>query len=284
LFIKYRTGGGTSSNIGTGVLSSLGMINMTVNGSRDDFNRQVKRSLRVNNVIPAIGGNEALSIEQIRYLTKYNFASQDRDVTIDDYFLQVYKMPGRYGSPFRASAFRENNKIVIPIIAKGSDGKLSNTSNSMLKENIAEYLSGYRMVNDYVEIKDGRIFNLGLTFEIFIDDAVNQGILANTIIQTVSDYFNVNDAQMNEDIFLGDLLNSINDIEGVLNIISIKIFNKVGNGYSLNEISQEYSNEVTKEIKLVNNTVYSGEDSMFEIKYPEKDIVLYLKKKTDLFK
>lgn len=284
LFVKYRTGGGTSSNIGANVLSAVGNLNMVINGARDDFNRQVRRSLTVNNPIPAIGGNDGLSIEQIRNLIKYNFSSQFRDVTINDYLSQVYKMPGKYGSPFRANAFKENNKVVISIIGKGSDGKLNNTSNSLLKENIAEYLTEYRMVNDYVEIRDGKIFNLAFSFNLYISDSVNQGELANNVIQTVTSYFDINDTEMNEDIFLGDLMNSINDINGVINIISMNVFNKVGNGYSLNEIGQEYSNETTREIKLINNTVYSEEDSMFEIKYPQKDIVLYLRKKTDLFK
>lgn len=284
LFVKYRTGGGVASNIGANVLSAVGNLNMVINGPRDDFNKQVRRSLRVNNPIPAVGGNDGLSIEQIRNLIKYNFSSQFRDVTINDYLAQVYKMPGRYGSPFRANAFKENNKVVISMIGRGTDGKLNNTSNTLLKENIAEYLTGYRMVNDYVEIRDGQIFNLALTFDLYINDAVNQGELANNVIQTVTSYFDVNTEQMNQDIFLGDLMNSVNDINGVVNIISMQVFNKVGNGYSLNEIGQEYSNETTKEIKLINNTVYSSEDSMFEIKYPQRDIVLYLRKKTDLFK
>lgn len=284
LFIKYRTGGGVSSNIGSTVLNAVGNVNMLVNGSRDDFNRAIRRSLKVNNPIPAIGGNDGLSIEQIRNLIKYNFSSQFRDVTINDYLSQVYKMPGKYGSPFKANAFKENNKVVISIIGLGTDGKLNNTSNTLLKENIAEYLTEYRMINDYIEVRDGQIYNLALTFDLFISDSVNQGELANNVIQAVSDYFNVNNEQMNQDIFLGDLLNSINDINGVINILSTKVYNKVGNGYSLNEINQEYANASTKEIKLINNTVYSSEDSMFEIKYPQKDIVLYLRKKTELFK
>jgi hypothetical protein len=284
LFVKYKTGGGTASNIGANVLTALGNINMTVNGSRDDFNRQVRRSLKVNNPIPAIGGNDGLSIEQIRNLISYNFSSQFRDVTINDYLSQVYKMPGKYGSPFKANSFKENNKVVISIIGLNSDGTLNNTSNTLLKNNITEYLTEFRMINDYIEVRDGQIYNLALTFDLFINDSANQGALANTVIQTVIDYFNVNNEQMNQDIFLGDLLHEINSINGVINILSTKVYNKVGNGYSLNEINQPYVDSTTREIQLINNTVYSSEDSMFEIKYPQKDIVLYLRKKTDLNK
>jgi hypothetical protein len=122
LFVQYRTGGGSNSNVGAGVLTQLGGFNLTVTGSRQDYNQTVQRSLSANNPIPAIGGNDGLSVEQIRQLIKYNFSSQFRDVTLSDYLLQMYKMPGKFGSPFRANAFKQNNKVVISILDIGADG------------------------------------------------------------------------------------------------------------------------------------------------------------------
>lgn len=283
LFVKYRTGGGNSSNIGANVLKSLGNINLVVNGPNASYNSTVQKSLTVNNPIPAFGGNDGLSTEQIRNLIKYNFSSQYRDTNVNDYLVQVYKMPGKFGSPFRANAFKENNKIVIVILGIGSDSKLDNQSTSILKSNIQEYLTEFRMVNDYVEVRDGKIFNLAFDFDIFIENQ-NEALIANTIIRTVSDYFSVENRDMNEDIFLAPLFNAINNVPGVVNIISAKVFNKVGGEYSLNPIEQPYENESTRQIQIINNTIYSTESSMFEIKYPERDIRLFLRKKTDLFK
>jgi len=277
LYIKYRNGGGISSNIGSAVLTQTGSINITVGGSRSDFNEQVKKSLVVNNPIPAIGGNDGLSIDQIKQLIKYNFASQNRDVTLTDYLLQIYKMPGKFGSAFRANAYKENNKVVISMIGIDANGKLNNTSNSVLKENIAEYISQYRMINDFVEIKDGKIFNIGVDVDVYVENVANNKV-ANNIITAIKNYFDVNKYQMNTDIFLGKLQRSILDTTGVINIISLKIYNKVGNGYSVNTISQEVVDTTTGEIKIVNNTIYSDPDSMFEILYPEKDIRVFLRK------
>lgn len=277
LYIKYRNGGGISSNIGSSVLTQTGSINITIGGSRSDFNEQVKKSLVVNNPIPAIGGNDGLSIDQIKQLVKYNFASQNRDVTLTDYLLQIYKMPGKFGSAFRANAYKENNKVVISMIGIDANGKLNNTSNSVLKENIAEYISQYRMINDFVEIKDGKIFNIGVDVDVYVENVANNKV-ANNIITAIKNYFDVNKYQMNTDIFLGKLQRSILDTTGVINIISLKIYNKVGNGYSVNTISQEIVDTTTGEIKIVNNTIYSDPDSMFEILYPEKDIRVFLRK------
>ena len=277
LYIKYRSGAGVSSNVGTNVLTETSSINISVGGSRSDFNEQVKKSLVVNNPIPAIGGNDGLSIDQIKQLIKYNFSSQNRDVTLTDYLLQIYKMPGKFGSAFRANAYKENNKVIISMIGIDANGKLNNLSNSILKENIAEYISQYRMINDFVEIKDGKIFNIGVDIDVYVENISNNKV-ANNIITTIKNYFDVNKYQMNSDIFLGKLQRSILDTTGVINIISLKLYNKVGNGYSVNTISQEITDTTTGEIKIVNNTIYSDPDSMFEILYPEKDIRVFLRK------
>ena len=278
LFVKYRTGGGSNSNVGAAVLTQLGNYNIISNGSRQDFKQSVERSLKVSNPIPAIGGNDGLSVEQIRYLIKYNFSSQQRDVSLTDYLLQIYKMPGQFGSPFRANAFKINNKVVISILNIGSDGTLSNTSNTLLKNNITEYLSEFRMINDYVEVKDGKIFNLAFDIDVYVENIADNQI-ANSIITIVRDYFNVNNYEMNQDVFLGRLQKQILNANGVINIVGIKVYNRVGGNYSNNTISQAITDTTTGEITIINNTIYSTEDSMFEIKYPSKDIKVLLRKK-----
>lgn len=276
LFVQYRTGGGSNSNVGATTLTQLGGYNLTVNGSRQDYVQTVQRSLSANNPIPAIGGNDGLSVEQIRQLIKYNFASQSRDVTLTDYLLQMYKMPGKFGSPFRANAYKLNNKVVISILDIGADGKLSNTSNTLLKENITEYLTQFRMINDYVEVKDGKIFNLAFDVDVYVDNIADNQI-ANSIITLVRNYLDINNHEMNQDIFLGRLQREILAANGVINVISIKVYNRVGGAYSNNVVSQAI-NPVTGEITIINNTLYSTADSMFEIKLPEKDIRVMLRK------
>ena len=277
LFVRYRTGGGINSNLGASTLTQLGGYSLRVVGSQQILNQQVQRSLRVNNPIPAIGGNDGLSNEQIRQLIKYNFSSQMRDVTLTDYLLQIYKMPGRFGSPFRANAFKQNNKVVISTLGIGSDGKLTNSSNTLLNENIAEYLTEFRMINDYVEIKNGKIFNLAFDIDVYVENIADNQI-ANSIITIVRDYFNINNYEMDENIFLGRLQRQILNANGVINVISITVYNKAGGQYSNNVVSQEILNPATGEILIINNTIYATEDSMFEIKYPEKDIKIFLRK------
>ena len=88
------------------------------------------------------------------------------DLTIKDYQSRISLMPGEFGVPFRSGVFEEQNKILVYILGLDGSGKLTNSSTSTLKNNIADYLADYRMINDYVVIGDGQIVNLGFEFDL----------------------------------------------------------------------------------------------------------------------
>jgi hypothetical protein len=284
IFIRYSTGGGIASNVGANTLTGLGNVLITLNGPIEETNQRIKKTLKVNNLIPALGGADMPSIEQIRYMVAYNFSAQNRCVTLADYDVQLFKMPSRFGVPFRRAIYKENNKVNISILGIDSNGKLNNESTSLLQENIAEYLSEYRCLNDYVEIKNGKIFNLAYAFEIFIDEKIPSSQITLAAQKVVIDLHDINNTRMNQDIFIGTILEGINNVVGVINVISYKVYNKVGGQYSLNEIEQPYIDNTTREIELIDNTIYSSFDSMFEIKFPNSDISFSLKKRSNLLR
>ena len=94
-----------------------------------------------------IKGDEP-SVDEIRNLVKYNFASQNRAVTIKDYQARISMMPGEFGVPFRCGVFEEQNKVKIYTLGLNSNSQLDNSSTSTLMNNIATYLADYRMLND----------------------------------------------------------------------------------------------------------------------------------------
>lgn len=283
LFIKYRTSDGTSSNIGANVLNTLGNVYFTINGSREDYNQLVRKSLTVNNTIPAFGGADKLPIEQLRYLIKYYNASQERCVTLTDYLTMIYLIPGKFGSPYKVNIMKIDNKVVPLIIGINSDGTLNNTSTSILKRNIALWLAPKRMVNDYIEIRDGKIINLSYDITVLVDDNVTEIDLKTQVINTTADYHDTSKLNMGDEIFLGGLIENINNIKGVLNIIEMNIFNKVGNEYSLNETTMSYINEKTKQINPVDYSLICEQDSIFEIKVPKNDILVKIKRKNKIY-
>ena len=273
MFISYRVGGGAAANIGPNVLNTINTVNMTVNGNNSNINNSVRSSLTVNNPLPAIGGRDEPSVEEIRNMVRYNFSSQNRAVTIKDYQVRIGLMPGEFGIPFRVGVLENQNKIGVYILSLDSSGKLLNQSTSTLKENIATYLSNYRMMNDYVEVRDGKVINIAIECGLFIDKQYPQSQIISQVIQNIQNYMNINNFQMGETIYLSQLVENINNVGGVLNVIDLKIFNKVGGNYSLNEISQSLVDTETREVNISQNYALIGDPiSLFEIKFPSIDI------------
>lgn len=279
MFIQYRVGGGQDTNLGPNVVSTVRTVNMSVNGPDNAINTSVRNSLVVNNPIPAVGGKEGPSVEELRYLVKYNFSAQNRCVTIPDYKARIALMPSEFGAPFRTGVLEEQNKIKVYTIGLDENAKLSNQTTSAMKQNLAEYLSDYRMINDFVEIESGKVINLGFEVDLFIDKQFPQSQIIAQTISEIQNYLDISKFDMGQNIYLAQLIEKINNVGGVLNVTDLRVFNKVGEGkYSLNEISQPYIDEDTREIDLLGEyTLFGDPISMFEIKYPNQDIKIRVK-------
>ena len=278
MFVKYRVGGGSDTNIGVNLLTNVGLANVSVIGSNQQINNAVKNSLTVNNAFPALGGRDIPSVDEVRNMVRYNFASQNRAVTIKDYQSRISQMPGKFGVPFRCGVFEERNKINVYVLGLDGDSNLTNASTSVLKDNISTYLADYRMLNDYVTITDGKVINLGFEIDLYIDKQVTQSQVISQVITDVQNYMDINKYQMGDNIYVSNLLKEINNVGGVINVIDLRVYNKVGGIYSLNEISQPYLDAETRQIDLTGDYTLFGEPtSMFEILEPTKDIAVRVK-------
>jgi hypothetical protein len=269
IFIKYRTGGGSNTNLGPNTVTTIGNKIITVNGPKPNINQSVINSLTCTNPIPALGGKDNLNLEELRNLISYNYAAQNRAVTLEDYYATLLKMPGKYGVPFKFTTSLRNNKILYNILGLDSNGYLNNTSTNLLKQNIAEFLTAYRMVNDYIEVEDGQIYNLEYKISVLVERNVNSDadIIAR-VIREVLNFHSIYKARIGENIYIGRLIEAINNVPNVININFIRCFNKVGNGlYSANQMNTNFLDSATKEIDLTDGTLYNSYDGIFEVKY-----------------
>tara|TARA_R100000908_G_scaffold64295_2_gene47701 strand:- start:1867 stop:3684 length:1818 start_codon:yes stop_codon:yes gene_type:complete len=279
MFISYRVGGGSSTNIGPNVITNVNSAELSINGANSTINQNVRNSLKVNNPLPALGGKDEPSIEELRNLVRYNFASQERCVTIEDYKVRIGLIPGEFGVPFRNNVIEVQNKIRIYTLTLDENSKLSTNLTSTLRENIGTYLSNYRMLNDYVEVSNGKVFNLGFEVDLFVDKQFSQSEIITQAINTITDYFDINKWGMGDNIYLAQLIEQINNVSGVLNVVDLRIYNKVGGGkYSSNEVSQPYISDQTRQIDLLGEyTLFGDPTGMFEIKFPNSDIKVRVK-------
>jgi hypothetical protein len=277
LFVKYRVGGGTASNIGVNAINQVGTVNFFVNGPSNTNNQTVINSLTVNNVTAAIGGANQPSIEEARNMVTFNFASQNRAVTINDYNALVRKMPGKYGAPAKTAITEKDNKININVLSYDANGSLTQTVSNTLKQNIANYLSKYRMINDYISVNVGQVIDLEYDLSVVLDSGQNQGTVITKIIDEVSKYMAPTDRSMGENIFVSQLKQIIQNVAGVISITELKVYNKVGGQYSSAETSQRYSDDDTKEIQLIDETIFAEPSQIYQVRFPEKDIKVRVK-------
>jgi len=171
LFVQYRVGGGLATNLGTNVINQIGTVSFYVNGPSELTNSSVVNSLRCTNVTAAIGGAGLPSLEEIRNYVSFNFSAQKRAVTVQDYEALIRNMPAEFGAPAKVSITENNNKILIQLLSYDTSGKLTNIVSDTLRQNVATYLSNYRMMNDYISILTAEVIDLSVDVQIVLDSA-----------------------------------------------------------------------------------------------------------------
>ncbi len=277
VFIKYRIGGGKDTNLGVNVISSVDNVEFNVSGPLTNVNNQVIQSLRVTNVTPAVGGADQPTIEEIRNMVGYNFSAQNRAVTLNDYKSLIETMPSTYGAPAKVNVMEEDNKIRIKLLSYNSDGTLTDTVSTTLKNNILNYLSNYRMINDYLDIVSGEVIDLGLEIDLVIDKNTTQTEVLKDVIESATNYFDIEGRKMGDPLFVGELKKTVGDVVGVVNVVDLRVFGKTEGEYSMAEVSQGYVSEATKEIQQSDSTVYMKNNQIFQIRFPKKDIKVRIK-------
>lgn len=272
LFVKYRIGGGKNSNLGVDVITSIDDIEFEVNGPLSNVNTQVINSLTVRNITPAIGGSDQPTIEEIRNMIAYNFATQNRAVTLNDYKSLIETMPSTYGAPAKVNVLEEDNKVKIKLLSYDDKGSLTDIVSNTLKNNILNYLSEYRMINDYIEIQSGEVIDLSLEIDLIVDKNESRSDVIKETITKTTEFFAIEKRKMGDPLFVGDLSREIGNVGGVTNVVEIRVFNKIGGEYSSSQVTQQYKNPVTREILQSDMTIFMKANQIFQIRFPNIDI------------
>jgi hypothetical protein len=121
--VKYLVGGGVSSNAPVNSINIINRIEFdedvtSLSNSELSLYIKMKNSIAIDNDIPASGGKNGETIEEIRQNALANFSAQNRTVTAKDYQVRVLSMPAKYGSIAKSYAT--------------ADGSLDNNSPSSL--------------------------------------------------------------------------------------------------------------------------------------------------------
>ena len=280
LAIRYLTGGGLGANVASGTLTNFdptGIVFTNPNISNSTLANQIFSSVAVNNILAADGGQGADSVEEIRQNALGNFQNQLRTVTQQDYLIRALSMPANIGTI--AKAYIQPTKVAeyqigeLPtildmyVLSYNSQKKLR-TASSTLKQNLKTYLSEYRMINDSIKIKDAYIINIMCEFDIIVLPNFNNNEVILRCIDSLTEYFEIDNWNINQPILLKDLSILLDKVEGVQTVTSVVIKNIAG-------ASKGYS-DFSYDLKAATNqgVIYPSVDPMiFELKYPQADII-----------
>lgn len=281
LTIRYTTGGGIADNVGANEIRTITSSSITTPlGSLDNTVFQtITESIAVNNPMPACGGLYENNVESIRLNAMATFAAQNRAVTREDYIVRAYSMPVKFGAIAKAyvepnqflnlsTSTVDINQLALDFYILGYDENRNFTGlNAAIKFNLQNYLKQYRIMTDAINIKEAFVINIGIEFEIIIDETYNGNEVLLRCIDALKSYFDNSNMQIGQSIFKNTVLKEIALQEGVLSVASLSIYNLCDRSLGYSGNAYNIDNATRK------NVIYPSLDpSIFEVKFPNRDI------------
>ena len=234
--ITYRHGGGFSHNLGPGqiteIIALVTKFNSAVSASKS---LSIKRTIEVYNESTASGGTDRPTLDDMRSVALNYQGSQDRVVTKQDLLTRVYTMPSKFGRIKRVNVVQDQHSLKrnlnLYVLSENSSGNFT-APNSILKENLRQWLIQYRMINDQLDfgftinntLFSGYVINFGVRFIINYDRRLNPTEVKLNVIQVIKNFFAVEKMQFRQSINLNDLQYNILGLEGVIGIKELKLF------------------------------------------------------------
>jgi len=281
LTVNYLVGGGVESNVGSNLITIPSSLLTSQNNSVSEANTltTVISSIAVNNPLPATGGGPGDTIEDIRLNTMATAGAQLRTVSKEDYIIRTLSLPSKFGKIAKAYIIKDDQITVdtsaritnpngLDLYTLAYDGNKNLTNlNKATRQNLITYLEEYRMLTDAVNIKDAFVINFGVEFEIIVFKNSNNDQVLLKCINSLEEYFNIDQWQINQPIVLNEIYNVIGSIEGVQNVENVRLYNKAGIALGYSQYAYDFDSA------NVNNIIYPSMDlSIFELKYPKSDI------------
>lgn len=272
LSVSYRYGGGLDHNVQSNNIRTISnLITNFPENPAPGRQIEVRNTIVVTNPKMASGGEDAPTADQLLALIPTIKSSQERIVTKEDMLARVYTMPSNFGRVFRAAVTKNpNNPLAsrLHIISRGSNNELI-TSPDALKLNLKRYLNSYRMISDAVDIVDASVINLELFFQIVVDPSLNKNALLQSILNDLISQFDITKAHIGQPIVISDVVSTIFSKPGVIAVDTIKFNNLTGT--VKNKLYSQIPFNV--QVNTKNQIIYPPEGGIFEIKYPDVNIV-----------
>ena len=272
LTTRYRYGGGLDHNVPSNSIETIDTLSISFRRSPSAVDaRTVRQSVLVTNQFPSAGGDSPPTLEELQTRITSARKSQRRVVTREDLLARIYTLPNEFGRVYRA-AVTDNpinpGSVQLFVLSRNADGSLG-LSPDTLKKNISVYLNELRLIGDAVDILDAKVINYQVKYSIVVADNANKSQVVtnvNVALAAALDkkYFNIN-----QPIIADDITNIIINSDFVISLEELQITPITGNTDNRTYNSATFDFKQTQ----ITGAVIPDRGSIFELKYPDFDIV-----------
>jgi len=219
----YRTGNGVAGNIGAGAIRTVLDDGSIAAALRAVLTEQASSS-RVWNPVPAIGGTEPETIEQVRQRAPFAFRRQERCVTADDYAARA----GLFGTPGPAriqravATIRWTGSWYVVVVAVDPVG--TETVDDDFVDQVRDYLDGYRMAGHDLQVVAAEYAALEVGLAVHVDAGYRRDLVRADLLATMSNgrrpdgtlgLFNPDRLTFGATVYLGPIIAAAQAIPGV---------------------------------------------------------------------
>lgn len=180
---SYRTGNGVIGNIGAGAIRSVLDDDSIAASLREVLTGP---GVTVTNPLPAQGGTEPETIEQVRQRAPFAFRRQERAVTADDYADRA----AQFGSPGPAriqravATIRWTGSWYTVVVAVDPVG--GETADATFLAEVQDYLDGYRMAGHELAVVAAQYAPLEVGLAVYVDPAYRRDLVRTELLAIMS--------------------------------------------------------------------------------------------------
>jgi hypothetical protein len=153
----YRVGNGSAGNVGAKTITRV----VLPEGESD-----IQKAITVHNPLPALGGVDPESVEEVKLYAPQAFRTQKRAVTVEDYAAMAQSHPDVQKAVATQRWTGSWHTIFITIDRK--DGRAVDAA---FKEELFEYLEPLRVMGHDLEVEAPRMVALDIALNVCVDPA-----------------------------------------------------------------------------------------------------------------
>tara|TARA_Y100000592_G_scaffold80292_1_gene126841 strand:- start:24612 stop:26408 length:1797 start_codon:yes stop_codon:yes gene_type:complete len=276
LTVTYRSNSTDNVNAAIGSVNRVIEANVIFEGpdrsvltSADD----VINSIECFNEEPILGDVTKVSAEEMRTLAYDNFAAQNRAVTKQDYAALAYRMPAKFGAIKRVNILRDDDafkrNLNMYVLSEDVNGNFVKATDT-IKNNLRSWLARYKMINDTIDIFDGEIINLKISYEVVSGFDVNKFDLLTRCNEALAEKFNIK-FNLGESFYISDVYVTLNAVPGVVDTTNVVVEPSRLSGYS------QFPFNLRENLSNDGRILAAPEKIAFEIKDPNVDITGVIK-------